>query len=294
MGVNQVPGIGPANTDVANAVAAVLPTATNIQNLATTYGNAAAGIPNWTLQQTLTASSNNVSVPNASVFAVVASGGTPGTIFNANNDYSDRYGGIGGTVVMGIVPASTRVVVAASGFGGSSAYGNLVASAPNYWQTATGATSNNTLTSGVVWPIGVSGSYGGIGARASVSTSATGQSLATGGGGLGSNGFNTGGNTPTIPATAGGNSTLGYTGGNGGNGPAGAAYGSGGGGGAGIAGNGQQGGAAGNNDYGRGGVGGIGGGGAGSDGKNQYNSSWPVSFPYGNGNGGQGAVLLFY
>lgn len=278
MGISQIPGVGPTNAAVANAVAASLPTATNIQNLATSFGNLPTGVPNWTLQQTLVNTSNNVSVPNATVYAVVASGGGPSVIFNSSNN-TDRRGGQGGTVVFGIVPASTRVLI--GGSDSPSSYGSLVASPPNRWNRQAGTNSLITFP-----PNGNVASPGGFGADASMGDSTVGGSLATGGGGLGA------GQGGTPAGTVGGNSTFGYSGGNAGaNHPS---YGGGGGGGAGIAGNGGTGGSAIANDYGRGGVGGVGGGGAGGDGRNGFNNSWPTSYPNGSANGGQGAVLLYY
>ena len=283
MGISQIPGVGPRNADVANAVAAAIPTAGNIQNIVTNFANLPSGMPNWTLQQTITSSSNNISVPNASVYAVVASGGLGAWHWGDPPSDNNRQGGIGGTVVFGVTPASTRAVVAAAGPGSSSSYGNIVASPPNQYTAPSRATNVISDIESFIPPSGSSGPFGGLGGN----VNNVGSSLATGGGGVG------GYTQASITARAGGNSTFGYTGGAAG--PANnTSYGAGGGGGAGIAGNGNAGGAGGANSDGVGGNGGIGGGGGGAPGKNGYNNQWSNTFPFGTSNGGQGAILLYY
>jgi hypothetical protein len=283
MAISQIPGVGPRNADVANAVAAAIPTAGNIQNIVTNFANLPSGMPNWTLQQTITSSSNNISVPNATVYAVVASGGTGAFHWGDPPSDNNRLGGTGGTVVFGVTPSSTRAVVAAAGQGSSSSYGNLVASPPNLYVFPSASSNVISAVELIQFPNGVSGPFGGLGGN----PNNAGASLATGGGGVG--GYTQAG----VTARAGGNSTFGYTGGAAG--PANNnSYGAGGGGGAGIAGNGGAGGAGGANQDGAGGNGGIGGGGGGAPGKNGYNNQWTYTTPFGTANGGQGAILLYY
>lgn len=195
-----------------------------------------SGLPNISLQQTITSSSNNISVPNANwVYAVVASGGLGG-VYTPNV----RYGGASGGVIFGFTPKSSRAIV--GGAGGSSAYGAISVSAPNAYVYANLSGSASLLS----MPI-----FGSVGNDLGVNSS-----------GAAGSGGNQGGTA--------GNSTFGYNGGAGGSGGSGG----GGGGGAGIAGNGNAGNADLGNVGGNGGNGGIGGGGGGAAGQSVSNGNW--------------------
>lgn len=259
MAIERIPGVGPGNSDVANAVAAVVPTNASIQTTVQTY---AGGIPGYILRQTITSSSNSISVPNNFVYAVVASGGSS-TNYEGNS-FNAQHPGSSGSVVFGLTPSTTRVTIGAANE--PSAYGSITAnfapfkysaanaSIPEYGIGTTGHPSNRSGGAGYS---GSAGSGGG----------GTGQQYASG---------------------AGGNSSFGYNGG------AGAASsnnsGSGGGGGAGIAGNGNAGNAGNPNTNvpGNGGNGGVGGGGAGSPGNFSNNGLGNSGTP------GSGAVLIYY
>ena len=234
MGISSIPGVGPQNTDVANAVAAVVPSNANIQNIVTTFGNAFSWPSYGNLQQTVTSSSNNLVANNNMVYAVVAAGGQRGGLIGFQQFGPGNSGG----VAFGLVPKASQAII--GGAGSASSYGLLQANA---------AYNNN---------------YGNIYAQIQAlpyGASPFGRNSAGGGGLAGGGGAQN---------RAGGDSSLGFTGGAGGS--------SGGGGGAGIAGNGNA--ASGNTP----GNGGLGGGGGGMNGSQSIQG----------GNGGAGAVLLFY
>jgi hypothetical protein len=234
MGISSIPGVGPGNTDVAAAVAAVVPSNTNIQNIVSTFGNAFSWPSYGNLQQTVTNSSNTLTANNNMVYAVVAAGGARGSL----SDFQQFGPGNSGGVSFGLVPKSSQAIIGAAG--SPSSYGVLQANV--YRDSYRG----NIYTELRPLPYGAS---------------------PFGKNSVGSSGLAGGGGAQNF---AGGNSTLGFSGGAGGS--------SGGGGGAGIAGNGNA--ASGNTP----GNGGLGGGGGGMNGTQSIQG----------GNGGAGAVLLFF
>lgn len=175
MGISSVPGVGPTNTDVANAVAAVVPSNANIQNIITTYANQFSWSQYGNLQQTITTSSNNLVANNNMVYAVVASGGMQQNSNLAN--FASYSAAPSGGVSFGLVPKSSRAIV--GGAGSPSSYGILQAISGN---------QNTYQGTGFVEyaPIAFGGSDAG-------------KSGLAGGGGF--------------QGTAGGNSVLGFTGG---------------------------------------------------------------------------------
>jgi hypothetical protein len=260
MAINQIPGVGPTNADIASAVAAPsaatiastvaasVPTIAAIQTAVTTYGNSA---PSYSLQHTITTSTNNFATNAGQTFVyavVIGGGGTAGR----------SEGGASGRVVFGMTP--TRAVVKIGASTGTTVFGNIQAGGGNlYGYIPVG----NYVVSASSFP--APGEY-----------SRAGESGLMGGGGNND--------------VSGGNSTYGFNGGVRGNiNGSGNTYG--GGGGAGILASGANGGNASNNAPGIGGAGGAGGGGGGAGGTNNvycgtnYGSS---------GAGGAGVVLVYY
>jgi hypothetical protein len=180
MGISSIPGVGPGNTDVANAVAAVVPSNTNIQNIVSTFGNAFSWPSYGNLQQTITNSSNTLTANNNMVYAVVAAGGSRGGLISFQNFGPGNSGG----VAFGLVPRSSQAIIGAAGFGSS--YGLLQANA------AFQSTRGNIHTDLKPLPYGAS----------PAGKNTAGFSGLAGGGGT--------------QNTAGGNSTLGFNGGAGG------------------------------------------------------------------------------
>lgn len=275
MAIDRIPGVGPTNADIATAVAApsaatiastvaapsaatiastvaaAVPTIAAIQTAVTTYGNSA---PSYSLQHTITTSTNNFATNGATfVYAVVIGGGGVG---------SRSAGGSSGQVVFGMTP--TRAVVKIGASTGPTAFGNIQAG---------GGSLAGQIYAGAA---GYQNSFD----FPSVGTySRPGESGLVGGGGNN--------------AGTGGNSTYGYNGGAAGTNNANGA-GGGGGGGAGILASGAAGGTANayqspfNQNGGAGGAGG-GGGGAGGTNNNYCGTSYSSA-----GAGGAGVVLVYY
>lgn len=110
----------PTNTSIANAVAAAVPTNASITNIVQTY---AAGFDprTMTAQQTITSSSNNISTGKNFVYALVIGGGGGGGA-GTKNDTTGRWGGGGGGgggAVFGLTSSSSVAVIGAGGNGGS-------------------------------------------------------------------------------------------------------------------------------------------------------------------------------
>lgn len=226
MAVNASSFPAPSAATIASTVAAAVPTIAAIQTAVTTYGNSA---PSYSLQHTITTSTNNFATNGATfVYAVVIGGGGVG---------GRSTGGSSGQIIFGMTPV--RAVVKIGGSTGPTAFGNIQA-------------GGGSLTGQVY-----QGSAGYISAYdwATINTySRPGESGLLGGGGNN--------------AGIGGNSTYGYNGGNAGTNASGASGGGGGGAGllangsTGGAGN-QN-----NGNTSAGGAGGAGGGGGGAGGSN--------------------------
>ena len=137
MAINNIPGVGPANSDVAAAVASVVPTNASIAAAVGTSFNPT----NMALQQTITSSSNNISTGRNFVYALVIGGGGGGAPGKAQ--ISGATGASAGGFAFGLTPATSSVTVGAGGVsgnfknnndgkhnstnGGQSRYGNIIA-----------------------------------------------------------------------------------------------------------------------------------------------------------------------
>lgn len=220
-----------------------------------TQAQVAATTPSYTLQHTITSSTNNFATNGATwVYAVVVGGGG---VTNGS------YGGSSGHIQFGMTPV--RAIVRIGGSTQPTAFGNI---------QAAGGTLQTTVYAGSAgyfnmydWPM-----------PANYSRS-TESGLLGGGGGSNQN--------------TGGNSIAGYNGGAAGNNNANQVTG-GKGGGAGLLGNGGTGGTANSSSSGTnqvGGTGGSGGGGGGAGGSNSYYCGTNYST---SGAGGAGCVLVYY
>jgi hypothetical protein len=217
MGISNVPGVGPTNTDVANAVAAVVPSNANIQNIVTTYGNAYSWGSYGNLQQTITSSSNNLTANNNMVYAVVASGGMQQSSNLAN--YQLYTAAPSGGVSFGLVPKSSRAIV--GGAGSPSSYGILQATSgyQNYYG-GTGQVEYAPIAFGGS-DVGKSGAAGGGGLQGSAGGNSIfgfngGAGASSGGGGgagIAGNGNAASGNTPGNGGLGGGGGGMNGTGG---------------------------------------------------------------------------------
>lgn len=128
MGINQIPGVGPTNADIASAVAA--PSAATIAAAvaapsANTIASAvAAVVPNpfgITVQATYNTSTNNATASNNFVYALVAGGGAAGQGGGPTANGSPGFGAPAGGVVFGLTPKSSTVII---GAGGTAVAGN--------------------------------------------------------------------------------------------------------------------------------------------------------------------------
>lgn len=176
MAIDRIPGVGPANTDIATSVAAAVPTNSSIASAVAaavpTNTSIAAAVgtsfnpTNMTLRQTITSSSNNISTGTNWVYALVIGGGGSGAAGGSNSGC----GGSAGGAAFGLVPSSAIAVIGAGGptsniitptnmthngtIGGTSRYGIIQANGggtPGYfWELSSvnGFAQNNSGSGG--------------------------------------------------------------------------------------------------------------------------------------------------
>ncbi|NBR25448.1 MAG: hypothetical protein EBU08_17065, partial [Micrococcales bacterium] len=204
MGINQIPGVGPTNSDIATAVAA--PSAATIASAvvaaaptnSTIASAVAAAVPTnssiaaavgtsfnplaMTAQQTFTTSSNNVVVSGKNfVYALVVGGGGAGAHGgNPGNIGTSAGGGGGGGIAFGLTPVSSAAIVGAGGNGISSPSSN----------TADGNSGSYSRYGNVQ-------ANGGMAAGFNINATTSGYSFNSSGGSGGSSGFAGTGRTST-------------------------------------------------------------------------------------------------
>ena len=219
-----------------------------------TQAQVAATVPSYTLQHTISSSTNNfaTNASQAFVYAVVVGGGGLG------NSGNQGVGGPSGSVIFGMTPVRAAVLI--GGSTSPTSFGNILSTGGS----TTGPSFVADLTGSTSFGLSARGGKGGAGQSA----------LAAGGGATG---------------YSGGNSIAGYNGGATGANASGSS--SGGGGGAGVLGNGGNAPAGQVNSTPAGGIGGSGGGGGGMG---SANNNFCGLSTGASGVGGGGVVLVYY